>query len=182
MSHGICHLINTWRNWKQVSSILNICYKRECWKFIVGVIGQFGLRSFYLRTFTLKYIFAYKKCKFTLNSMQVCLLLKNKSIIIVAWHFRVQKLIRDNKVMIFSATYCSYCNVAKRTFDSLGTNYSAIELNKVQDGQELAKDLKEIVGNGYVSCTTMDLLKLFQNLEKLSLKQLILLWFFPNEP
>lgn len=63
---------------------------------------------------------------------------------------RVQKLIRENKVMIFSATYCSYCNVAKRTLDALGTKFTAIELNKVDDGPELARDLKDVVGNGYV--------------------------------
>jgi glutaredoxin len=53
--------------------------------------------------------------------------------------------------MIFSATYCSYCNVAKRTFDSIGTEYEAIELNKVEDGPELATDLKAITGTNYVS-------------------------------
>jgi glutaredoxin 3 len=63
----------------------------------------------------------------------------------------VQKLIRENKVMIFSATYCSYCNVAKRTLDSLGTKFESIELNKVDEGPELARDLKEITGNNYAS-------------------------------
>jgi glutaredoxin len=53
--------------------------------------------------------------------------------------------------MIFSATYCSYCNVAKRTFESLGTTFGSVELNKVEDGPELARDLKEVVGNGYVN-------------------------------
>jgi hypothetical protein len=83
------------------------------------------------------------------NTFKKCLIISIESF----YFFRVQKLIRDNKVMIFSATYCSYCNVAKRTFDSIGTEYEAIELNKVEDGPELATDLKAITGTNYVSCS-----------------------------
>ena len=47
---------------------------------------------------------------------------------------KFKTLVQDNKVLIFSATYCSYCNVAKRLFDDIGTQYSAVE---VMMGEEL---------------------------------------------
>ena len=64
---------------------------------------------------------------------------------------KVANLIDANKVMIFSATYCSYCRVAKRTFDDLGTKYEAIELNKAEDGKDLVDGLSELTGSKLVS-------------------------------
>lgn len=105
---------------------------------------------------SLSYLASFKHSKFQLffncHVMLATFLMLNHLISIESFFFfRVQKLIRENKVMIFSATYCSYCNVAKRTFDSLGTKYEAIELNKIEDGPELATDLKAITGTNYVS-------------------------------
>ena len=63
-----------------------------------------------------------------------------------------QTEIDSHKVTIFSATYCSYCNVVKRTFNELGCpNYKSIELNKHENGQRMAQDLAELTNENTVS-------------------------------
>jgi len=58
-----------------------------------------------------------------------------------------KNLLETNKVMIFSATYCSYCDVAKRTLDELGTQYGALEVNKEEDGAMLMNVVSAVTGN-----------------------------------
>ena len=55
-----------------------------------------------------------------------------------------QELITSNPVMIFSTTTCPYCQVAKRTFKEMGTTFNAIELNKVDNGREIATELYQV--------------------------------------
>jgi hypothetical protein len=40
----------------------------------------------------------------------------------------VSESIQENEVMIFSKSYCPFCNKAKAAFDELGISYGAIEL------------------------------------------------------
>ena len=54
------------------------------------------------------------------------------------------ELISSNPVMIFSTTTCPYCQVAKRTFKEMGTTFNAIELNKVDNGREIATELYQV--------------------------------------
>ena len=53
----------------------------------------------------------------------------------------VDALVEKNPVMIFSATYCSYCKVVRRTLDQLGTKFACVELDRVEEGQKLAEQL-----------------------------------------
>ncbi|CAG9773924.1 unnamed protein product [Ceutorhynchus assimilis] len=58
----------------------------------------------------------------------------------------VKNLISSDKVVIFSKTYCPYCKLAKEIFDKLKENYTAIELDLRDDGEEIQGILGEITG------------------------------------
>ena len=63
-----------------------------------------------------------------------------------------QTEIDSHKVTIFSATYCSYCNVVKRAFNEIGCqNYKSIELNRHENGQRMAEELEAITKENTVS-------------------------------
>jgi len=50
----------------------------------------------------------------------------------------VDVAIRDNKVVVFSKTYCPYCSKAKTALKSAGlSNYLLIELDKRDDGDSI---------------------------------------------
>merc|ERR1712228_450472 len=58
-----------------------------------------------------------------------------------------KNLILNNKVMIFSATYCSYCTVAKKTLDDLGTQFQSMEVNKTgKDGERMMDIVEAVTG------------------------------------
>ncbi|KAH6626700.1 thioredoxin-like protein [Chaetomium sp. MPI-SDFR-AT-0129] len=57
---------------------------------------------------------------------------------------KAQQLIDDNAVMVFSKSYCPYCNKAKSLFSSLDVEYKAIELDQVDDGSQVQLALYEI--------------------------------------
>lgn len=48
---------------------------------------------------------------------------------------KAQQLIDDNAVMVFSKSYCPYCNATKRKLTDLGAKlgakFNAIELDKI---------------------------------------------------
>ncbi|CEI99195.1 Putative Glutaredoxin [Rhizopus microsporus] len=56
----------------------------------------------------------------------------------------VKKAIADNKVTIFSKTYCGYSIRAKDLFDDINVDYKAIELNERPDGVDIQECLKEL--------------------------------------
>ncbi|KAI8640736.1 glutaredoxin [Parasitella parasitica] len=56
----------------------------------------------------------------------------------------VKKAIADNKVMIFSKSYCPYCIGAKDLFDDIHVDYQALELNDHKDGEAIQKALAEL--------------------------------------
>ncbi|ROT34522.1 glutaredoxin [Sodiomyces alkalinus F11] len=56
----------------------------------------------------------------------------------------VESYIKENKVVVFSKTYCPYCKSTKQTLDDLGAKYLAVELDKRDDGSELQAALQEI--------------------------------------
>jgi len=60
---------------------------------------------------------------------------------------KFQNIVHNNKVAIFSATYCSYCTVAKHTFDEIGTKYATLELNQMSDGDMMMSVLSAVTGN-----------------------------------
>jgi len=58
----------------------------------------------------------------------------------------VQDLIKQNKIVIFSKVTCPYCVNAKRCFDKLKVQYTAIELNSHPQGALVQDILCEMTG------------------------------------
>ncbi|TPX72928.1 hypothetical protein SpCBS45565_g00029 [Spizellomyces sp. 'palustris'] len=56
---------------------------------------------------------------------------------------RVEDTIASNRVVIYSKTYCPYCDKAKALFKSKGVDFVTIELDNVQDGEAMHGYLKE---------------------------------------
>lgn len=65
----------------------------------------------------------------------------------------VQKLIKDNVVMMFSKSYCPYCKEVKKLFNSLGINFHALEVDLEENGQEIQNALLEMSGQKTVPNT-----------------------------
>ncbi|OAA56549.1 glutaredoxin domain containing protein [Niveomyces insectorum RCEF 264] len=42
---------------------------------------------------------------------------------------KVEKLIDENAVMVFSKSYCPYCRSTKRTLEGLGAKFNVVELD-----------------------------------------------------
>ncbi|KAI8824246.1 thioredoxin-like protein [Fimicolochytrium jonesii] len=55
----------------------------------------------------------------------------------------VEEKINNNKVVIFSKTYCPYCDKAKALFKSKNVAFDLVELDSVKDGEKLHAYLKE---------------------------------------
>ena len=59
----------------------------------------------------------------------------------------VELQIKDNKVVVFSKTYCPYCKKAKEALSSTGLkDYALVELDERNDGDEIQDILKGITG------------------------------------
>jgi glutaredoxin 3 len=48
--------------------------------------------------------------------------------------------------VIFSKSYCPYCNNAKGVFNSRDAKYKAIELNQIDDGDDIQSALHKMTG------------------------------------
>ncbi|XP_056384103.1 LOW QUALITY PROTEIN: thioredoxin reductase 3 [Hyla sarda] len=59
---------------------------------------------------------------------------------------RVQELLEKNPVMVFSKSYCPYCDRVKELFTSLGKEYFALELDQCDDGSSIQEVLHEMTG------------------------------------
>jgi len=61
---------------------------------------------------------------------------------------KVNRLIRENPVVIFSKSWCSYSRTAKRVLDErLGKgNYTAVELDREPDGDDMQEALRTLSG------------------------------------
>ncbi|KAM7187676.1 Thioredoxin-like fold [Naviculisporaceae sp. PSN 640] len=70
-----------------------------------------------------------------------------------AAHKKVQQLIDENAVVVFSKSYCPYCKATKRTLDGLKAKYKVYELNEESDGSELQAALLDISGQRTVPNT-----------------------------
>ncbi|KAK4041285.1 thioredoxin-like protein [Parachaetomium inaequale] len=68
------------------------------------------------------------------------------SITMEAAQKKAQQLIDDNAVMVFSKSYCPYCNNTKRVLDGLNAKYKAIELNQEDDGDDIQNALQKMTG------------------------------------
>ncbi|RSL52815.1 hypothetical protein CEP53_007960 [Fusarium sp. AF-6] len=45
---------------------------------------------------------------------------------------KVQQIIDDNAVVVFSKSYCPYCRQTKKTLDDLNTVYELLELDQIR--------------------------------------------------
>lgn len=57
-----------------------------------------------------------------------------------------EKLIKENKIMVFSKSYCPYCVKAKEAISSLKYEYNAIELDNTANGDAIQSALLEMTG------------------------------------
>lgn len=48
--------------------------------------------------------------------------------------------------VVFSKSYCPYCNNTKRILDGLNAKYKAIELNQENDGDDIQNALQQMTG------------------------------------
>uniref|UniRef100_A0A669Q3F6 Glutaredoxin-2, mitochondrial n=1 Tax=Phasianus colchicus TaxID=9054 RepID=A0A669Q3F6_PHACC len=62
--------------------------------------------------------------------------------------FRLMKIevISDNCVVIFSKTTCFYCKMAKKLFEGLNVNYTAVELDVNKNGSQFQDILEQMTG------------------------------------
>jgi glutaredoxin 3 len=65
----------------------------------------------------------------------------------------VDRLVASQPVVMFSATYCSYCTLAKRILNDLGTDFLTVEVNKHPEGRKIAEELSVVTKTNYVSST-----------------------------
>ncbi|XP_015284848.1 PREDICTED: thioredoxin reductase 3 isoform X1 [Gekko japonicus] len=59
---------------------------------------------------------------------------------------QVQAMIGSHRVMIFSKSFCPYCSKVKELFHSLGVEYSALELDKIDNGPSIQDALLGLTG------------------------------------
>ncbi|KAJ5295248.1 hypothetical protein PENANT_c001G00470 [Penicillium antarcticum] len=57
---------------------------------------------------------------------------------------KVQKIIDDSGVVVFSKSYCPYCTSTKSTLRSLDATFECLELDKMKDGGEIQAALQEL--------------------------------------
>ncbi|XP_020646117.1 glutaredoxin 2 isoform X2 [Pogona vitticeps] len=59
---------------------------------------------------------------------------------------QIKETISDNCVVIFSKTSCSYCKMAKKLFQDMNVNYTAIELDMYENGSQFQDILHQMTG------------------------------------
>ncbi|KAH3931717.1 hypothetical protein HBI25_134030 [Parastagonospora nodorum] len=59
---------------------------------------------------------------------------------------KVQSIIDENPVAVFSKSYCPYCRQAKELLSQSGAKFYAIELDQVDDGSAIQSTLGEMTG------------------------------------
>ncbi|XP_014798883.1 PREDICTED: glutaredoxin 2 isoform X2 [Calidris pugnax] len=59
---------------------------------------------------------------------------------------QIQEIISANCVVIFSKTTCYYCKMAKKLFDDMNVNYTAVELDMNTNGSQFQDILHQMTG------------------------------------
>ena len=59
---------------------------------------------------------------------------------------QIKRTVAENKVVIFSKTYCGFSGRTKALFDELGVPFTAVEFDEVPNGAELQQALTELSG------------------------------------
>ncbi|EOB08102.1 Glutaredoxin-2, mitochondrial, partial [Anas platyrhynchos] len=58
----------------------------------------------------------------------------------------IQDIISENCVVIFSKTTCFYCEKAKKLFEHMNVNYTAVELDLNENGNQIQDVLEQMTG------------------------------------
>uniref|UniRef100_A0A7N0U165 Glutaredoxin domain-containing protein n=1 Tax=Kalanchoe fedtschenkoi TaxID=63787 RepID=A0A7N0U165_KALFE len=59
---------------------------------------------------------------------------------------KVKQIVADFPIVVFSKTYCGYCNRVKQLLAQLAASFKVIELNQESDGDDLQAALLEWTG------------------------------------
>ncbi|EDU39485.1 GrxC Glutaredoxin [Pyrenophora tritici-repentis] len=59
---------------------------------------------------------------------------------------KVQSIIDENAVAVFSKSYCPYCRQTKQLLTDKGAKFYAIELDQVDDGSAMQAALGDLTG------------------------------------
>ncbi|KAF2183125.1 glutaredoxin [Zopfia rhizophila CBS 207.26] len=59
---------------------------------------------------------------------------------------KVQDIIDENPVAVFSKSYCPFCRAAKQLLSESGAKFYSIELDQVDDGSAIQSTLGELTG------------------------------------
>ncbi|KAG8378833.1 hypothetical protein BUALT_Bualt07G0025900 [Buddleja alternifolia] len=59
---------------------------------------------------------------------------------------KAKQIVSSNPVVVFSKTYCGYCDRVKQLFSQLKATYKVIELDKESDGDAIQAALAEWTG------------------------------------
>nr|ABX60201.1 glutaredoxin [Panax ginseng] len=59
---------------------------------------------------------------------------------------KAKELVSSNGVVVFSKTYCSYCQTVKKLLTDIGASFKVIEMDKESDGSEIQSALVEWTG------------------------------------
>ncbi|XP_010037548.2 glutaredoxin [Eucalyptus grandis] len=59
---------------------------------------------------------------------------------------KAKEIVSSTAVVVFSKTYCGYCNRVKQLFTQLGAAYKVLELDEERDGSEIQMALAEWTG------------------------------------
>ncbi|KAJ5363010.1 hypothetical protein N7541_003854 [Penicillium brevicompactum] len=57
---------------------------------------------------------------------------------------KVQKIINDNGVVVFSKSRCPYCSDTKSTLRSLDAEFQIVELDQMNDGGDIQDALQQL--------------------------------------
>uniref|UniRef100_A0A2A4JX73 Glutaredoxin-2, mitochondrial n=1 Tax=Heliothis virescens TaxID=7102 RepID=A0A2A4JX73_HELVI len=58
----------------------------------------------------------------------------------------IKKAVTDNKVVVFSKSYCPYCTMAKEVFQKVKQPMTVIELDERDDGAVIQETLAQMTG------------------------------------
>ncbi|KAF1938524.1 glutaredoxin [Clathrospora elynae] len=59
---------------------------------------------------------------------------------------KVQSIIDENAVAVFSKSYCPHCKAAKQLLSESGAKFYAVELDQVDDGSAIQSTLGDLTG------------------------------------
>jgi len=65
----------------------------------------------------------------------------------------VDNLIKNENIVVFSKTYCPYCDATKDLLDSLNCKYKVLELDEMSNGREIQDYLYTITNQKTVPNT-----------------------------